>query len=514
MTQEHLGQKMRSGALWAYLQAGGVTGLQFIAGIILARILSPADFGVFIAVTAYTALLSNQVQFGLGSALLQRKEITAGQLDTCFWFMQAIALLATLVVIAVAALLEGIYSDPRYAEVMILMCGTFFIIPYITIASTLLRREMDFKSLSKIRIIATLFSIPPSIAAALLGLGPYSLVLGGTLSAIITAWYLARRTHWRPHWFFLWPALTSLFRFAMNTNINASLDTLAERVDNMLIGALMTPTHLGLYNRAYSLARIPVEQLGLSLQTLLFGGFAKIRDDLTHTTLMYQKALCSMTLAVFPALLCFIFVADSFINTLYGDNWLDAAAPLQIMAIGAYASTVTITLRALSSAHNLVGKEVAIQIIRVLLTVILILLVASGGLQAIAMTIVLREFIVLWLFRNMIARSHIAMGWNIIAYALMPALISCSLAGLIGLSVSMAITIEWNITSVPYLLIIGSVIIGSYSICVLLLARLWKSHEMFQASIIFIIEILSRRSWSQPLARAISHIVNLKSLSK
>jgi len=106
---------MRVGAVWAYLQTGLSTVFQFGSGIVLARLLDPDDFGVFAAVTAFTAILLQQVAFGLSSTLLQSKSLEDHQWNSAFWFMEAAAVVATAVVFAGADWLQAFYNDPRYA---------------------------------------------------------------------------------------------------------------------------------------------------------------------------------------------------------------------------------------------------------------------------------------------------------------------------------------------------------------------------------------------------------------
>jgi O-antigen/teichoic acid export membrane protein len=494
---------MRDGALWAYMQTAGVTGLQFISGIILARILDPADFGVFIAATAYTAIFSSQVTFGIPSALVQTKEFSESQAHSSFWLMEAIAVLCTLLVIGLSMVLADAYDDPRYALVMQLMCITFFFLPFVNITNTLLRREMNFKAISKIRIQATLLTLPVGIIFALLGFGPYSLVLSGIAAIAVTTLLLARYKPWCPRPQFSASAMRPLFGYAWRTNVNSSLDTLGERVDNMMIGAMMSSHSLGIYNRGYSLSRLPVEQLGLSLQPLLFGGLARIQDDLAYTRSMYQKAVGSLTLGVFPFILLFIFIAHSFIANVYGEKWLEAALPLQIMAIGAFAFMISITLRALVAAQNLVGREMPLQIARVLITIAVVAIAVPGGLTAIAIGITVREILFMVLLKRMVRNAGLGLTVPMMFYAIAPTLVGCAAGAVSGLATHWLLSPSTPVTSALYLFTMSAGVLGGYALAVVVMGRHWRSHAPLQAAMAMVAGWTKRLPNGQAIARLI-----------
>lgn len=501
MTPPQLSEKMRDGALWVYLQNGGVTGLQFISGIVLARILDPSDFGVFVAATAFTALFSNQVTFGIPSALVQAKAISDRQIHTAFWLMQGIAVVCTLLVIALSLLLTDAYEDPRHAAVMQLMCIMFFFLPFVNITNTLLRREMNFKAISKIRIQATLLTLPVGIVFALLDFGPYSLVISGIAAVTVTVLLLARYKPWLPRFHVSAPGMGRLLGYAWRTNVNSSLDILGDRVDNMLVGSALGAHALGIYARAYSLARLPVEQLAQSLEPLLLGGLARIQDDLHYTRSMYQKATCALALGVFPFILLFILVADSFIAVVYGEKWLTAALPLKIMAVGAFALLLSSTLRSLVAAQNLVGREMPLQLAKVAITVVILIAAIPGGLTAVAIGISIREFIFLALLKRMIGKAGLGLNVRAILYAAMPATIACGAAGGLALLAHWLMTPAISPTSLLYLTSISTILFGAYAAAIALLTRRWASHAPLQASMGMLCDVLIKLPAGSHIAR-------------
>jgi len=237
---------------------------------------------------------------------------------------------------------------------------------------------------------------------------------------------------------------------------------------------------------------MPVEQLAQSLQPLVFSGLSRVQHDLEHTAQMYHKALCAMATAVFPFLLLFLFIAEDFIVSIYGEKWQASALPLQVMIIGAFASMVSVTLQGLSAAQNMVAKEVPIHFASLVLTVLLVTLLAPYGLLAVAAGISLKEIVLLLLLKRMIARSRVGLGWRRLIYAVMPPFIACTMSAIItGITVwSLADALSIN----PFIrmTIISMILLTSYGLLILGLYRIWRTHAGLNSAVSLVLQVLKR----------------------
>jgi O-antigen/teichoic acid export membrane protein len=428
MRREDLGHKMRVGALWTYLQMGIGAVWRFGTGVILARILNPADFGVFAAVSAFTAILSQQVMFGLAASLLQAKKVEERQWNSAFWFMEGVALAATAIAFAISGWLQSFFDDPHYSTVMRLMCVNFFIIPYNTINRSLLRREMKYKTISQITLSVGLFSPWVGIAAAVAGWGPYSLVAGGISSATLLTIFMARKAPWRPYLSFSFAALRPLLTNAWQYHLNNTLNWTANRVDNILVGKITGIQALGLYNKAFSLARLPLEEVTIRLYQILFTGLSRVKGDDAHTISMYQKALCALASATYPMLLLLVLLGEGLVVDLYGVKWAGAVLPMQIMAIGAFAGVLSITLGALSDAQGLMLRETPIEVSNILMTIVAVAVGSHWGLVGVATGIALKAVARLLLMQRLLNTSNLRLRWAQLVRPVWPA-VSATLAG-------------------------------------------------------------------------------------
>ena len=481
---QNLSDRLRSGALWNYFQGGTRAAIQFAAGIILARLLEPDDFGVFFAVTAYTALLSAQVKFGIPMALLQAKELEEKQWNSAFWVMEGIALLCLILVVSSAGFLGGFYEDSRYTSIILLLSLTFPILPFMAINGTLLRRNMDFKTVSIIQIKSSLASTSISLITAFLGFGPYCFVAGGLTSVFLSAFLMAKAAPWFPRLSFSPMSFRPLFQYSWRIHLNNSLDTLTNRVDNMILGKLLGLAPLGIYMRAFSLSRLPLDNICTPLYQLAFAGFSRIQHDMTHSRLMYQKILCATTSAVFPILLAIIFIAHALINLLYGQKWLPAAEPLQILAIGSFFVVISMMTATLAEAQNLVSRQTPIEIISLLLTILATLVGSHWGLIGVAVGLACKTFIVQVLILLLIQKSHIEVSFLQILSALLPASISTITASLFTFPITIYLErfLLLDRTGFAYLVATGTSITVSYAATWLLLVHLRKKDQALQAN--------------------------------
>lgn len=390
-----LGEKLKSGVFWQYTQTIFVAGFNFVAGIFLARLLEPADFGVFAAVTAFTNLLLLQVTFGWPAALLRAEEIKEPLLSTVFWIMEGAALLLMLLVLAGSRLLGSFYEDHRFSTVMILLCVNFFIMPFNTINGSLLRWKMRYDLVSRISMVAVVISTSAGILLAFLGFGVYSLVYSGILSSLFLTTFMAFFAPWKPQFVLSWQSVRSLLNFSCRLHLNRTLNMGSDRIDNMLIGKLIGIRPLGIYVKAFSLGRMPVDLLGGNLNQMFFTVLCRLRDDRSDSIAMFQKMIASLTFAIYLPLVVLFLVGEGFIVNLYGVKWVDAVLPMRVMLIGSFAVVINMTCVAFCNAQDLVKQLTKVQCINVLLTILAVFAGSRWGLVGVASGITFKSFIML-----------------------------------------------------------------------------------------------------------------------
>lgn len=490
MTSEYdLGKKIRTGALWVYLQGGLSSILQFLSGIVLARILEPSDFGVFYAVVAFTSLLLLQTQFGIPESLIRSKSVSPAQWNSAFWFMQSIACVCALLIFGLSKWLQEYYDDSRFTLIIWLMTITILLAPISTICGTWLRRDMDYKSVSRIAIITGLIAIAISIFCALLNFGPFSMVIAGITSGILSAILFTRIVPWRPSWPIDTHGLGSILSYSWRLHLNGSLSLTSKKVDNMIVGSLAGISSLGIYNRALSTAQMPVTEIIGRLYQLFFSGLSRIQDDMEHTISMYKKVLCAMSNATFPFLLVFIFAPEGFISILYGEKWLPAALPLQILALGAMSNVIAVTMGTLIDAQNLVSKETPIQVFNLIFTIVAIWVGSAWDLTGIAIGITIKSALLMVLLQSMLSRSHVKLTWSILMEGISPALAASVIASIFSLETIHLVGLSLEPTGLIFLCVMTSVIFLSYGVTLFVISKFFPNNKALTANIVMIREM-------------------------
>lgn len=467
--------KIRTGAIWSY--AGQVYLMlgHFIAGIILARILGPEDFGVFISVTAFTSIFLIGVQFGLPQAIIQATNLTNEQINAAFWAISLFALLFIVLILIIAKPLSETFSSEQFFLALYLMTVVFLLTPYISVARALLRREMNFERLARLNVLSMTISTFAEIMLAFLGAGVYALPFGAIVNMVVMSLGLMTFLDWRPSL----PQIASvrpLLSYSVFMAINNLTSIAIERVDNMLVGALLSPHSLGIYNRAYSFARIPGEQFSESLGPLVMSSLSRIQDDVDWSRQLYFKAACMISIVTMP-FLAFLFVTGpAVIEFLYGPKWIDAGTPLQVMIIAAFFVMLSLTIREFANAQGLIRQSAMVNIIVLIITILAVAGLAHWGLVAISVGITIREILLFWLMVRILRQSKIDLRFRQIFYAIAPSMTASGVALLVGYPMfGFAQSIASNNLFIQ-LVIVGITCFFAYGFCLLVLLWRWRSH--------------------------------------
>lgn len=406
-----LGTKLKKSIAWQYVQTLFGTVFNFAVGIALARLLAPSDFGLFGAVSAIMNLLLLQVNFGWGSTILRAKTLDQRMLSSIFWLMQFMALILAIIVIVSSAWLGRFYNDDRFAPVIILVCLQFFITPFNNINGCLLRWKMRYDLISRISMVVTVITASLGVFLAYIGWGVYSLVATGLFSSILMTGMMACYAPWKPSFILSFDCVSPHFDFTWRLHLNNSLNLLSSRIDNIMIGKLTGLRDLGIYVKAFSLGRMPVDLLGSNLYQMFFTALSQVRDDHTDSIALFQKILAAMTFAIYLPLLILFLVGEGFVFYLYGEKWIGAVLPMQIMIVGSFATVISMNCGAFCDANNLVKIETPVQFANVILTVIAVVVGSKWGIVGVSAGISVKAFILLFLMKNVMAKG-INLKWR------------------------------------------------------------------------------------------------------
>jgi O-antigen/teichoic acid export membrane protein len=339
LSVEHLqtdlkGKSVRGGVL--SLTAQGVQFLlQSVATVVLARLLTPVDFGLVAMVSAVTAIASGFADLGLTEATIQRKEISHYQVSMLFWINVAIGLSLTLLTVAMAPVLAWFYREPRLIDITLVVSLTFLIGGLRGQHNALLRRQMRFSSIAIRDVTSTAIAVSVAITLACLGARYWAIVaLPLTLNSaqMACSWFMVS---WRPGMPRRDVEVRSLVNFGGKVAASYVIFNWISNADNILVGWYWGARSLGLYSRAYNLLMLPLTQINGPASSVAIPAFSRAQDDAERLARYYLRIVNLILWSIGP-LFGFLFVAAGPVIVLVlGDKWREAAPVFQFLCISA-----------------------------------------------------------------------------------------------------------------------------------------------------------------------------------
>lgn len=332
-----------TGVRWSVISQGLNQGFAFAISIVLARILGPKVFGLIGMITVFTGLANVIGNFGLGDAIIQRKELESRHLNAAFWTNVIMGSTLTLLMATLAPVVAWFYKEPALLTLMAVLALKYVLDSMFVVQVALLYRELQFRTLAGIQIGSTVISGLVGLGMALNGMGPWSLVaqaLGASLLSLAISWGLG---NWRPRFSIEMRACKDLFGFSSYVLGFNIVNYWARTCDNLLIGRIIGPTALGIYSRAYSLMLIPLNQVSRVVGRVMFPALSAIQDDKQRIKRAYLKSISVIGLITFPMMIGAFAISDHLILAILGDKWAGVIPLLKIFCWVGLLQSITAT---------------------------------------------------------------------------------------------------------------------------------------------------------------------------
>ncbi|MGJ0490389.1 lipopolysaccharide biosynthesis protein [Methylobacter sp.] len=405
-----LTHKSLSAVLWSGADVFLRQGLQFFVSILLARLLSPEEFGLLAILSIFTGIATLFIDSGLNSALIQRQDISRKDESTVFFFNLAAGLLVALALCLSAPWIAAFFEQPALQEKNHGMASTLFSTPWIasffeqpvlqsltyvmalnlfvgsfgSIQGVLLTKALDFKTLMKTNAVASLLSGALAVFLAWKGFGVWSLALQILVSTLISVTLLWLWHPWRPQWIFSLVSLRSLFRFGGFMLLSGLLDTLYTRLYSVIIGKLYSARELGFYTRADNIQQLPVGVLTNVLNRVAFPVFSAAAADKARLALGMRKVLRIIMLFNIPAMLGLMAVAEPLVITLIGEKWLPSVPILQVLCLAGMMWPLHVLNLNVLMAQGHSNLFFRVEILKKIIAIIAIVIASFHGVLAIA----------------------------------------------------------------------------------------------------------------------------------
>lgn len=376
--------KVISSLFWKLMERVGKQGIQLIVQIILARLLTPSDFGTIAIVLVFVNIAQIFVQSGLNTALVQKKDSDNLDFSTVFYSSLFISLILYLVVFVASPYISIFYKDADLTNVLRVIALMLFPGALNSVQSAYISKGMHFKKLFYCSFGAVIVSGVVSIAAAYLGAGVWALVIQNllyqtTMSAIM--WFTVK---WRPQWLFSFERLKGLFSFGGKLLISSLIDTIFTDLRTLVIGRIYDPSTLGYYNKGQQFPGGLIATLDGSIQVVMLPTYSAIQDDMDGLKRGVRRSIKTSSFVIFPMMIGLAAVSEPLIKILLGAKWLPAVIFMQIFCISYMVRPLT---NANLQAINGMGRSdiyLKLEIIKKIISVVILVISIPFGVYAIA----------------------------------------------------------------------------------------------------------------------------------
>jgi len=314
---------------WSAIDKFAIRAVNFIIGIVLARMLLPEDYGIIGMLAIFIAISQTFIDSGLGSGLIQKKDRSDVDFSTVFVFNFFASTFFYVILYSIAPLIADFYKIPQLIPITRVLSLNIVINSLAIVQRSKLTINLDFKTLAKVNVIAVVVSGIGAVILAFLGWGVWALVSQILIRAIISViaiWFFSK---WKPSIKFSKKSFNALFGYGSKLLIAGIYAQTLNNIYNIAIGKAYCTGELGFYTRAKSFAELTSGTVTSILQQVTFPILASIQEERKRMISAYSRLIKMTAFFIFPTMTLLALLADPFVRILLGENWIPVIALLQ-----------------------------------------------------------------------------------------------------------------------------------------------------------------------------------------
>ncbi len=325
-------EKTIKGLFWGYLEKLGGELVALIVSVVLARLLGPEAYGIIPLITVFTSILGVIVQGGFGSALIQKKDADKTDFSTVFYFQLALSAALYTGMFFAAPLIAAFYNNPYLTSMVRVLSLSLIIGAVNNVQHAYISKTMQFKKFFFASFTGTVVSGIVGVVLAFVitshtgnpVYGAWALIAQKLTDHIIDTIFLWFTVKWRPDLKFSFKKLKSLFSYGWKILVSSFIDTVYKDINTLIIGKAYTSADLAYYNKGNAYPKLIMNNLNQAIQHVLFPALSSHQENPEKVKNMTRRAMKTSSYLVFPAMMGFAGIADSFLYILLGEAWLPA----------------------------------------------------------------------------------------------------------------------------------------------------------------------------------------------
>ncbi len=369
---------------WNSLEKFGNQAIQFVIGIVLARILSPEDYGLVGLLLAFTAVAEIFVDSGFTKALIQRNDKSHNDLSTAFSFNLAISIVLYAILWFSAPFIADFYNEIVLINLLRVLALILIVNALFTIPNTILTIDLEFKTIAKINSFAVILSGIVAIILAINGFGVWSLVFQYLIKSFITLIWFTIKSKWNYKLYFSKESFKRLFGFGSNLMVSSLLNVVVGKFSSLFIAKVLSTAELGFYTRGMQFPDVAIGTLGSVLDTVLLPTLAKNKDK-SNLRLQLGKIIKLLSLLTVPLTVVLAVLAKPIVLLLLTEKWLPVVPILQLFCISRFFNnliSINVNLLYVLNRADLVLRQ---HWLKIAVRIILILIAMPFGIIYIAL---------------------------------------------------------------------------------------------------------------------------------
>jgi O-antigen/teichoic acid export membrane protein len=329
--------------LWGQALSWGVT-------IVLARLLTPADYGLYAMALSVLLMLELLQEFGLGTAIVQRHDLTRAQINGIFWIVTGTSLVLAAATFAAAPLAASFYAEPRLTWTLRILCFNFLLNSVGMVPYNLLTKAINLRHRSLAEASGAAASAIVAFVLAWLGFGVWALVLGYLARAVVLNGSLAAFAGWRPGLDASFQGMRSVLAFGMRVAGMHLISNFSPTITTFIVARLLGPASVGLYSMSQGLADAPHRLSTAIINQISLPLFSKVRADRAQLARYFFQISRALAVVSLPLHVGLIITAPDLISALLSSKWMDMVVPFQIMCVESALVVLTLTASPLLTA--------------------------------------------------------------------------------------------------------------------------------------------------------------------
>lgn len=322
-----------SALFWRFFEQGGTAVVTLVVQVVMARQLSPEEFGALAIMLVFVNVGNVIVQSGLNTAIIQNPDTTDDDCSTVFWMSLTVSLLIYAGVFMAAPAIAAFYNMPRIIAPLRLLEAVLMVNAYNSVQEAIVARNLQFHKTARATVVAGAVSGTVGVIMAMTGFGIWSLAVQQLLQQLVKCIVLAAQVPWKPRLVFLPKRAKILFCFGWKLLVSGVMDQGYQSLTDLIVGKVFTDRDLGFVSQGKKYPFYLGAMLDGVIQPVMLSTAAQVQSDVARVKRLVRRALKTSTFLIFPAMAAFAVAANPIVRIVFGDKWLPSVPFLQMYCL-------------------------------------------------------------------------------------------------------------------------------------------------------------------------------------